>query len=281
MRGYRGSRPLIVHERHIAAGVRSRRTSRFAWRTRAGKRQDEASDSNQHTSHTDRPRYEAPCIDPGPCRRASVTSKSDTDASSRGNASPMSAVVASDPFAGNVESGTRRAPALTPRKRQAHVTSRPRARRRCSLPRTRVFPVIISKSTQPNTQMSRARPQAYPRLFRAHIRGGAEENTRSRHVHRRGKSWRNRGVDGDGADRLSTALARPKSSTSLAPSSSHHDVRGFEIAVDDATFMRCVERLRDLARDSGGASSSGRAPRAIRASNALPVDQFHNEGASG
>ena len=47
----------------------------------------------------------------------------------------------------------------------------------------------------------------------------------------------------------SYALASPKSSTFTLPSARHFDVAGFQIAMDDAFFMRGLQRLRDLLRD--------------------------------
>ena len=47
----------------------------------------------------------------------------------------------------------------------------------------------------------------------------------------------------------SSAFANPKSSTFTVPSGAHLDVRGLQIAMDDALLVRGFERFRDLLRD--------------------------------
>ena len=75
----------------------------------------------------------------------------------------------------------------------------------------------------------------------------------------------------------SIALARPKSSTFTVPSGAHLDVRGLEVAVDDALLVRGLERLGDLARDRQRLVERQSAPRSIRCGQVLALDQLHHE----
>ena len=76
--------------------------------------------------------------------------------------------------------------------------------------------------------------------------------------------------------RGSIAFARPKSSTFTVPSPAHLDVRGLEIAMDDALLVRGFERLGDLFRDRQRLVERNRAPRdAVR--QRRPFDEFQHE----
>ena len=77
----------------------------------------------------------------------------------------------------------------------------------------------------------------------------------------------------------SIAFARPKSSTFTVPSGAHLDVRGLQIAMDDALLVRRFERLGDLLARSATPRRAGSRPRAIRCDEILALDQFHHERA--
>ena len=86
-------------------------------------------------------------------------------------------------------------------------------------------------------------------LLGGHVGGGAEDEPgRGAGV---GEGGGPRQVGGGRARRPSPvqALARPKSRTLTLPSGRDLDVRGLEVAVDDALLVRGLERLRDLLRD--------------------------------
>ena len=56
----------------------------------------------------------------------------------------------------------------------------------------------------------------------------------------------------------------------------HFDIGRFQIAVDDALFVRGLERLRDLLRDGQGVVEWNRATRnALR--EIVALDEFHHE----
>ena len=113
------------------------------------------------------------------------------------------------------------------------------------------WPVSISNSTTPNAQMSARLSTLLPaRLLGSHVRGRAENHPGLRHRGRRHR--RRRRVTFAGAragPEASIAFASPKSSTLTVPSRADLDVRGFEIAMNDALLVRGFERLGDLLRD--------------------------------
>ena len=74
----------------------------------------------------------------------------------------------------------------------------------------------------------------------------------------------------------SIAFARPKSSTFTVPSGAHLDVRGLQIAVNDALLVRGFERLGDLLRDGQRFVERNRAARdALR--EIVALDELHHE----
>ena len=76
----------------------------------------------------------------------------------------------------------------------------------------------------------------------------------------------------------SIALARPKSSTFTVPSVADLDVRGLEIAMDDALLVRRFERLGDLLARSAAPRRRGW-PARDPLRQILALDQFHDERA--
>ena len=84
------------------------------------------------------------------------------------------------------------------------------------------------------------------RLLRTHVRGRAENDAHLRHG-RTGDRRRLRRIS-----RAGTRIERLRQSEVQhlhRAIRSHLDIRGFQIAMDDAVFMRGFERVRDLARD--------------------------------
>ena len=71
----------------------------------------------------------------------------------------------------------------------------------------------------------------------------------------------------------SSVFARPKSSTFTVPSARDLDVRGLEIAVDDALLVRRLERLGDLPRDR-------RAPRRAASPSLEPASSIRSASVS-
>jgi hypothetical protein len=71
------------------------------------------------------------------------------------------------------------------------------------------------------------------------------------------------------------SFARPKSSTFTTPSGDL-DVRGLQIAVDDAVLVRGFERLGDLSRDRQGVLRRVSAP-AYPIGDRVALDQLEDE----
>ena len=133
-------------------------------------------------------------------------------------------------------------------------------------------PVSISKTTQPNAQMSVRLSTGCPRrLLRAHVGGRAQNHAR---LVVAGDGDRRRLRDAtsrvDPASSASIAFARPKSSTLTVPSGAHLDVRRLQIAMDDALLVRRFERLGDLPRDRQRFVERHRALRAMRSASVGP-----------
>ena len=75
----------------------------------------------------------------------------------------------------------------------------------------------------------------------------------------------------------SNAFASPKSRTFTAPSGTQLDVRGFQIAMDDALLVRRLERFRNLLRNRQRLlDRHGAARQPLR--QILALDEFHHEG---
>ena len=107
---------------------------------------------------------------------------------------------------------------------------------------------LVERRT-PNAQMSARLSTGLPRACSgAHVGRRAEDHPRLRHRRRRDRR-RLRHVRRSRAPTGSIAFARPKSSTFTVPSGRDLDVRGLQIAVDDALLVRRFQRLRDLLRD--------------------------------
>ena len=131
------------------------------------------------------------------------------------------------------------------------LSSAPRQRRRDDL-----RPVEGAPARQHLVQHGTERPDVGAlvdglpaRLLRAPCRRPCRESCRARR--HRGRRERRRLRDDPRAEPApgSIAFASPKSSTFTVPSGRDLDVRGLQVAVDDALLVRGFERLGDLPRD--------------------------------
>ena len=144
-------------------------------------------------------------------------------------------------------------------------------------PRTRAVPVSISKSTQPNAQMSAAlvdRPALAP--ARGSCRPRCPGSSRPRH-RRAGDRRRLRRVDAE-RDRGSSALARPKSRTFTVPSGRSLMFAGFR----SRWTMPCscaASSASAICRAIGSASSSGIGPCGDPLRERRPLDQLQHQRA--
>ena len=91
----------------------------------------------------------------------------------------------------------------------------------------------------------------------------------------RGEPWLTEDSNADG----SVALASPKSSTFTVPSGRTLTL-GFQIAMDDALFMRGLQRVGDLFRDRQGFIEWNGAARESRR-QVFTVDQLHHKRVTG
>ena len=118
-----------------------------------------------------------------------------------------------------------------------------------------------------------------PRLLRAHVGGGAEDHALLGHRRRTGQGRRGPRVGArrrGGVERLRQAEVQHLHHA-VWP---HFDVRGLEIAVDDALLVRRFERLGDLRRDRPGVGQRQRSLRdpigKCRARHKLEHERMHS-----
>ena len=136
-------------------------------------------------------------------------------------------------------------------------------------------PVSISYSTTPERPDVGAlvhRPA--PRLLGAHV-GGRPQNHARACRHASASATAIASAPRASPDR--SAFASPKSSTFTVPSGADLDVRGFQIAMDDALARARLRALRRSASRSAAPRRTASRPCAMRSASVGALDQLHDQ----